>query len=193
MHLLASALLLFAPQAAGDEPTPLELVKAAISREGFPAESYPVLPALSTPMRGLICNEIAESRAVRNAFAKLDVARRRNVDWFEGVKELETEKAVWALQACLCHPSDDVQIHALRSLERLHDARAVPFLMVYAEYMAVHVEGSENATIHGVIMESTARTLSKLTGEEVVVKGQDVRRLREGIHRWRIWLARQDV
>ena len=40
--------------------------------------------------------------------------------------------------------------------------------------------------------EPIARTLSKLTSEEVVVKGQDPRKLKAGLRRWRQWLARQD-
>jgi hypothetical protein len=191
MQLLAALLILLGPHDVADEASPLELLKAALSREGFPAENHPILPALSTEMRGLVCNEIAQSRAVRRAFEKLDVTRR-NVEWFEGVQELEQQRAVWCLQACLCHPSDDVQIHALRSLERVRDTRAVPFVVLYAEYMAVYEEGSENATIHGNIHASVARTLSTLTGEELVVKGQDPRKLKEGIRRWRRWLVRQD-
>ena len=191
MHLLTAILLFLGAPNAAEEAAPIALLKAAISREGFPAESYPILPALSTEMRGLVCNEIESSRAIRDAFAKLDVARR-NVEWFEGVKELEAEKAVWGLQACLCHPSEDVQILALLGLERLRDTRAVPFVVLYGEYMAVHEEGSENATIHGAVLESVARALSKLTGEEVVVKGQDPAKLKQGLRRWRLWLTRQD-
>ena len=192
MHLLAVTLLLLGQQELPDEPSPIGLLKAAISREGFPAEAYPILPALSTELRGLVCNEIESSRAIRDAFAKLDVVHRRNVDWFTGVKELEAEQAVWGLQACLCHPSEDVQMLALRSLERLRDKRAVPFVVLYGEYMAVVEEGSENATMHGAILALTASTLSKLTGEEVVVKGQDPAKLKQGLRRWRRWLARQD-
>jgi hypothetical protein len=192
MHLLATVLLLLGQQEAAEGPSPIGLLKAAIAREGFPAEAYPILPALSTEMRGLVCNEIESSRAIRDAFAKLDVARRRNVEWFEGVKELQAAKAIWGLQACLCHPSEDVQILALGSLEKLRDTRAVPFVVLYGEYMAVHEAGSENATIHGAILESVARTLSKLTGEEVIVKGQDPGKLKQGLRRWRRWLARQD-
>jgi hypothetical protein len=183
--------LLLAVVPAANE-TPGDLVRAATARVGFPPEGYPVLPSLSTEVRGRVCNEIANSSAVRGAYEKLDVAKRRNVDWFGGVAELEKQRAEWCLQSCLCHPSQDVQIHALRSLERLKDKSAVSFLVLYAEYMAVPVEGSENATVHGVIHESLAKTLSALTGEEVTLKGQDEEGLKKGIKRWRKWLVLKD-
>jgi uncharacterized protein (TIGR03067 family) len=178
------------PEAAPTPPN--ELVKAALARDGFPPDDYPVLPSLSTEMRGEVCNEIDRSAVIRAAYAKLDVVRRRNVDWFEGVAGLEKEKAVWSLLSCLCHASVDVQIHALRALERVKDKRAVPFLLLYAEYMAVLVEGSENATLHGNLQQSTAKTLSALTGVEVVLKGQDPEGLKKGIRKWRKWQVLQD-
>jgi hypothetical protein len=85
-----------------------------------------------------------------------------------------------------------VQIHALRALERLNDKRAVPLLVLYAEYMAVHEGGSENATIHGVIHQATAKTLSALTGVRVTLqRGQDPEGLLRGVRQWRKWLCDQ--
>jgi hypothetical protein len=190
VNALLTAILLAVVPAANDNPG--DLVKAATARVGFSPEGHPVLPSLSTEVRGRVCNEIATSALVRGAYEKLDVAKRRNVDWFEGVAELEKQRAVWCLQSCLCHPSPDVQIHALRSLERLRDKNAVAFLVLYAEYMAVPVAGSENATIHGVLHASLAKTLSALTGVEVTLKGQDEEGLKKGIKRWRKWLVLQD-
>jgi uncharacterized protein (TIGR03067 family) len=172
------------------QPTPAELIKAATTRP-WPGENYPALPTLSTATRGQVANEIAASPKVRAAYAKLD-ARGRNTTWFEGVKELEQEKAVWCVASCLVHPSEDVQIHALRALERLNDKRAVPLLVLYAEYMAVHEGGSENATIHGVIHQATAKTLSALTGVRVTLRrGQDPEGLLRGVRQWRKWLCDQ--
>ena len=173
------------------DSAPKDLLKAATSRP-WPGEGYPVLPSLSTEMRGLVCNEIANSGSIRAAYEKLDAANRRNVEWFDGVAELEKQNAVWCLLSCLCHPHEDVQIHALRSLERLRDKRAVPFLLLYADYMAVFEAGSENATIHGIIHESTARTLSGLTGIRVLLQGQDPDGLKIGIKKWRKWLVEQE-
>jgi hypothetical protein len=170
---------------------PKDLIKAAVTRP-WPGANIPALPDLTSEMRDRIASEIAGSEAVRRAYEKLD-ANRRNVEWFEGVAELEKRKAVWSLLSCLCHPHEDVQFHALRSLKRLQDKRAVPFLLIYAEYMAVFEAGSENATIHGIIHETIAETLSSLTGIGVTIRGQNPDGLKNGVRQWRRWLADQDI
>jgi hypothetical protein len=167
------------------------LIAAATTRP-WPGESYPALPSLSTEMRGRIESEIAGSDRVRAAYEKLDAANRDNAEWFEGVNELAAEKAVWSLASCLVHPHEDVQILALRALERLRDPRVVPFLLIYADYMAVWEGGSESATIHGIIHSSIGSALSALTGVPVEIKGQDPEGLRRAIARWRRWLASQE-
>src|SRR5262245_32126567 len=95
------------PAIAQNEPHPAELIKAATARPGG-RENYPTLPALSTTMQASISGEIVASRSVRNAYQRLG-ALNKNVHWFEGVKELEKEKAVWCLLSCLAHHSPDVQ------------------------------------------------------------------------------------
>jgi hypothetical protein len=170
---------------------PKDLIKAATTRP-WPGANYPALPALSSEMIERIVREITGSEAIRRAYEKLDV-NRRNVEWFDGVSELEKQKAVSSLLSCLCHSSDDVQIHALRGLKRLQDKRAVPFLLIYAEYMAVFESGSENATIHGIIHESIAEPLSSLTGISITIRGQDPDGLKNGVRRWHRWLADQDI
>ena len=55
----------------------------------------------------------------------------------------------------------------------------------------VLVEGSENATIHGIIHESAAHTLSALTGVRVELKGQDPDGLKRGVRLWRKWQDEQ--
>jgi hypothetical protein len=170
---------------------PEDLIKAATTRP-WPGGNYPALPSLSSETLAKIASEITRSEAVKRAYGKL-AAERRNVEWFDGVAELEKQRAVWSLLSCLCHPSDDVQIHALRSLKRLQDKRAVPFLLIYAEYMAVFEAGSENATIHGIIHETIAETLSSLTGIGVTIRGQNPDGLKNGVRQWRRWLADQDI
>lgn len=167
-----------------------ELIKVATTRP-WGGENYPALPSLSTEMQGLVCGDIVSSLAVRNAYIKLDT-KRRNVEWFQGVAELEKLKASWALQSCLIHPSEDVQIFALNSLERIKDKRSIPFLLIYADYMAVFEAGSENATIHGGIHQSVASTLSTLTGIKIEIKGQDPEALKQGIKKWRNWMVKND-
>jgi hypothetical protein len=65
----------------------------------------------------------------------------------------------------------------------------VPFLLIFAEYMAVPEGGSENSTIHGIIHKSVAKTLSTLTGVTVTLDGQDPDGLKRGIRMWRKWLV----
>ncbi len=164
------------------EPNPLELIAAATKLPG-PGERYPVLPALSSRMQGQVASEIAASPAVHAAFNQLN-SSRSNHDWISGIIALERQKAIWSLQASLCHPNDDVQIDALRALGRLKDSRAVPFLLLYADYMAVIVPGSESATIHGIIHHEVAETLSLITGLEIQIEGQDPEGLQKAIVRW---------
>jgi hypothetical protein len=166
-----------------------ELIKAAITRP-WKGENYPLLPSLSTNIISEMYGELGKS-SIRQAYQKLD-AKRRNVEWFEGIEELEKQKAIWSLLSCLIHPSEDVQILALRSLEHLNNTRAVPFILVYAQYMAVFEGGSENATIHGIIHETIAKTLSTLTGIKVEIKSQDPRLLNHGIMLWYKWLAENE-
>lgn len=172
------------------KPSPGDLLKAATTRFG-PGENYPVLPSLSTELRGRICNEITRPE-IREAFELLDIQHKRNVDWFEAVERLEREQAVWSLHACLVHQSEDVQIEALRALGRLKNKDAVPFLLIYGDYMAVDEGGSENATIHGIIHESIANALSSITGIDVELKRrQDPEGLKRGLRLWAKWLVKQ--
>jgi hypothetical protein len=187
---LILCLVLLSASSSYSQSDELKLLRAATTRP-WSGENFPALPSLSTGMQSLVVGEIMASPKVKDAFTKLD-AKGKNVDWFIGVEELEEQKAVWSLQSCLIHPSEDVQIHALRSLEQIKDKRAVPFLLIYAEYMAIDESGSENATIHGIIQESIAKALSSLTGLKVQITGQDSELLKQSIKKWRKWLVEND-
>src|SRR5919109_4386115 len=163
-------IILFFNQAS-IERSPEELIRLATTRP-WPGENSPVLPTLPTEIRDGIVHEINSSKNVRQYYEKLDATNRRNVDWFDGVAGLQKERAIWSLLSGLCHPSDDVQLRALKSLAIVKDKRAVPFLLIYAEYMAVHEAGSENATIHGILHQSIAKTLSEITGVTISINDQ---------------------
>jgi hypothetical protein len=164
-----------------------ELIRAATTRP-WPGKNYPELPGLPTDVVQHAAREIESSPDVRGAYAKLDAEKQRNVSWFEGVAELETQKAVWSLLTCLCHPHDDVQIHTLRALARLKDERTLPFLLQYASAMAVLEGGSENATLHGIIHDETAKTLSAITGLQFKMRGgQDPEGLKAAIATSTTW------
>jgi hypothetical protein len=171
---------------ASTERSPQELIRLATTRP-WPGENYPVLPTLPTEIRDGIVFEINSSANVRHYYEKLDAANRRNVEWFDGIAGLQKERAIWSLLSGLCHPSDDVQIRALNSLAIVKDKRTVPFLLIYAEYMAVHESGSENATLHGTIHRSIAKTLSEITGLTITIDGQDPEKLKRAIRLWRKW------
>jgi hypothetical protein len=173
-----------APSKTAD-PNPVELIAAA-TRRPWPGENYPVLPALSSTMQDRVVSEIASSPAVRAAFNQLN-ATRGNRDWAAGIEALEQQKAIWSLQAALCHPSEDVQVLALRALGRLNDKQSVPFILLYADYMSVLVIGSESATVHGIIQHEIAESLSHITGVPIQIDGQDPEGLQKAIRRWTRW------
>ena len=121
---------------------------------------------------GIVATVTVDNLLLIPLLCRID-ASKRNIEWFEGIAELEKAKALWSLLSCLCHPHDDVQIYTLRrSLKRIGDKRAVPFLLVYAQHMAIYEGGSENATLHGIIHQEIAKTLSALTGINIILKGQ---------------------
>lgn len=146
----------------------------------------PQLPLAPLPeeARRQAAEALAGAPLVRAAFERLDV-RHRNVEWFAGLDELERQRAVWPLVAALWHPSPDVQLRALRALARVADPAVVAPLLTYAESMALFVEGSERATLHGLLHEALAETLSALTGVPVSLQGQDPDGLLRGIAAWR--------
>lgn len=166
-----------------------ELIKAVTTRP-WKGESYPLLPSLSTKLKGGVLGEL-KNNSIRKAYEKLN-ANRGNIEWFEGIEELEKEKALWSLLSCLIHPHEDVQIYSLRSLEKLNDKRAVPFILIYAQYMAVLEGGSENATIHGAIHETIAKTMYSLTNVKVEINRQDPEKLKQGILLWYKWLVENE-
>ena len=166
-----------------------ELIKAVTTRP-WTGENYPLLPSLSTEIKGGIVNEL-RNKEIRQSHEKLD-AKRRNIDWFNGIEELEKLRAIWPLLSCLIHPHDDVQIEALNSLARLDDKRAIPFIIIYAEYIAVFEGGSENAALHGIIHKTIAKTLSSLTKIKLEIDGQNPEKLKLGIKLWRKWLIEND-
>lgn len=157
----------------------------AVSTRPWPGSNYPPLPMLTAAVRLGIDNELKDA-GIREAYLQLD-AKRRNVEWFDGIDRLEKKRAVWSLLSCLTHPSDDAQIYALRGLERINNKKAVSFILTYADAMAVREDGSENATIHGIIHETLAKTLSTLTGIRIKIHGQDPEKLKQGIILWRTW------
>ncbi len=185
MNAIFVFLIVFSATALAAEEPPRDLFAALLKRP-WPMATSTTLPTFPTRLQEAAAFEIAKSEAVRGAIRDLNPTNR-NVVWFAAVDHLEQQRSVWCLQACLCHPHEDVQIRALRALGRLKDARAVSFLLIYAEYEAVFESGSENATMHGIIHREIAAALSAITGIEVTIGGQDPNGIRAGIRKWRKW------
>jgi hypothetical protein len=164
------------------------IIDAAIKNPWGPGDL--ILPVPPGFLRGEAANEMAKDVETANAMTALD-STKENTSWFAALKILEAKKAVGCLQIVLDHPSDDVQIKALEALDSIDNSQAVPFLLIYAQYVNKNVEGSENATIQAIKMETLANTLSGLTGIEVKVKGQDCEALKHGISEWMEWLGKQ--
>jgi hypothetical protein len=169
------------------EATPAELIKAATTRP-WPGKNIPELPLLTDDLVSHVSRELAADPNVLKAYSGLD-AKKGNLDWFASVSELERREAIWSVLSALCHPHSDVQVHALRSLTRLKRERALPFLLKYAESMAVNIDGSESATIHGVIHQELGKAIAAITGLEVKLRaGQDPEAIKAAAEHARKWL-----
>jgi hypothetical protein len=96
IHKTVIFIVIIAPVSLAQAPK--DLIKAATTRP-WPGENYPALPSLSSETLERVAGEITRSETVRRAYEKLD-AKRTNVEWFDGVAELEKQKAVWSLLSC---------------------------------------------------------------------------------------------
>jgi hypothetical protein len=160
MRALVLLAALFAASAGFAAQMPRELI-AAMLKSPWPV--YPAVPSLPEQMRAEMASEIASSEVVRKAVEQLN-PENQNTAWFAAIATLEKVRAIWSLQACLCHRSPDVQVKAIEALGHVRDSRAAHFIILYAEYMTVDVGGSESATIHGILLHSIAQTMSAITG-----------------------------
>jgi hypothetical protein len=140
-----------------------------------PGGSAAAVPGLLTAeVQAAVVQELAASPATRRSLQKLALSGpSAHLAWFAGVEELERQRAVWPLLACLAHRDPDVQIVAVAALARLMDRRSLPGLLAYARTLDVVVAGSENATIHGIAQAATAKALSDLAGLGLSFTGGD--------------------
>jgi hypothetical protein len=122
-------------------------------------------PVLSDRMISLIYAEMNRVD-VKNSMVKLNAS---GSDYHSEslIESLESARAIWALQACLLHPNDDVKISAVRSLGEINDPESVPFITKVLTMNYHLVAGSENATIHDILLNSIGATLKTITGISV--------------------------
>ena len=178
---------LFACATAAAESSPEELIHAATAWP-WGGKNPIKLPPIPKELAKDIATEIQSFPAVRAAYEDLD-ANKRNTTWFAALEKLESEKAVWSLTSALCHPSNDVQIYALRALARVKDERVLPFLFQYADAMAFFQGGSESATIHGIKHVDIAKVFGAITGLEIKIDGQDPQGITAAVKHCREWYA----
>jgi hypothetical protein len=181
-----------APEPAAAVTPELEaMLTAALRRDPrSTGTDYPGCPPLAVEVKRGVAREVAKSAAVREALELLD-PEHVNVVMFDAVAALEREHAVFTLAAAVCHDSDDVKIKSARALAALADPTPLPFLLEVADRFAVFEDGSENATIHGVLQHDLAAALNAMTAEHVTLgEGQDPDALRAGIVVWRKHAAR---
>src|SRR6185295_225530 len=107
MQAMKSALVLLLVVANGtlvvgrSLDTDCDTLISAVTTRPWPGQNYPPLPQLSDAMRARVCEELGASSSARAAYLKLNAADRRNVEWFEGIDELERCRAIWSLLSCL--------------------------------------------------------------------------------------------
>jgi len=186
MKIAALVLLALSAIAVRAESSLRELMDQVVRRPAY--TMHPDLPVLSAKVRAGAEAEMAADAEVKEAMRLLSV-ERSNVDRFRGVELLARKRAVWCLQATLCDPRGDMRSEALRALRKIGDPRAVRFLIIFADKMAVTVMGSECATIHSITIRELGATLAALTGVKIKLVGpQDVGELRRVMQRSAEWL-----
>lgn len=149
-----------------------------------------MVPAPEIPSEVACCValEMARSPSVASAWSGLD-ARKPSPP--EGAVEVIAEQgAACSLVALLWVTDIDVNLQAARALAKVPEVThplALPFLLSSIERLAVFVEGSEEATLHGRLHDVLFDSMGILTG--VISKhkrGQDPDGLRVAIPNWRV-------
>lgn len=170
MKYLLMALLFYLPGMLGaraaEGPSNADILKN-VTTDPRPAQfSQPQSTlVLSDRMVSLIFAEMSREE-VKDSLVKLNASGRGALAE-SAIESLESARATWALQACLLHPNDDVKISAVSSLGVINDPESVPFITKVLTANYGLVSGSENATIHGMLLERIGATLKTITGISV--------------------------
>ncbi|HLF95315.1 MAG TPA: hypothetical protein VJB14_17745 [Planctomycetota bacterium] len=155
------------------------------------AYGAPERPALRDEMRLGIGRELMGPPARKAAYERL-VGKRGPGDAFdwkdaeEGIAGLKKEKAAWCLASGLYHSTYLVQLRCAEALAELKDLRVIPALLDVAAALAVSVEGSKSATVHGFRQHGIAKAVDRLLGTSAAWgEGQNSEALRKALEVWR--------
>ncbi len=148
-------------------------------------EPDPRPPVPTTRLRRDVYGEFGHRPGVLEAFAKLS-PRRPSADWHAGLAELERARAVACLELALCHPSHGLQREALAALGRVNDRKVVPFLLVFANYLADGGGGEQvREGLHAELMQA----MRTITGVPAEGPDRTPISLRNAIAAWQSCLA----
>jgi hypothetical protein len=143
------------------------------------------------PLDTLLCveGEIARSPSVRAAWTALDGKKILAGGASEpAIQSLVDEAAACSLAVLVWHSDIDVDIRIVKAIGGVREATGplvLPFLIASAERLAVYVEGSEAATLHGILQQAIAASLDQLTHADVKLRsGQDPGGLQAGAATW---------
>ena len=196
----------------GDRPAdPWEQTWLELARQGDEA-AFAALVRRHGPMVWGVCRRLLHYHDAQDAFqatflvlfrkAASILPREMVANWLHGVarqtalqaRRTAARRGARERQVTEMPEAAGVEQDLWNDLQPLVDQQLSRLPDLNAEYMAVDEDGSENATIHGIIHQTTARTLSTLTGVHVKLKdGQDPEGLKKAVARWRKWLVEQEA
>ena len=111
-------------------------------------------------------------------------------NWEEAVAAITKLAAPEVLGLLLRHPDEDVQIYALRGLRKGGTPAQLSTLLIYTHYVAVEEFGSENATIHGILLGELQQTVARLT--DIAAESSSPESLQRALPRWwQFWAEQQ--
>lgn len=168
-----------------------ELVDSVASGSWGSPAGIPTRPPLRDEVKIGVGRELHDQPARKAAFERLvwkrppgAVSDLRNAE--EGIAALKKEGAAWCLASGLYHASYQVQLRCAEALADLKAVKTVPALLDVAAALAIPVEGSKSATVHGIRQAGTARAIDRLLGTSAAWgEGQNEVALRKALEVWR--------
>lgn len=152
----------------------------------------PNRPALRDEMLVGIGRELRGAAGRKEAYARLagkgepgSVEKWKSDQ--EAIAALQKEGAAWCLASGLLHSTYLVQLECARALADLKDRRVAPVLLDVARALAVTVEGSKSATVHGFRQSGIAKAIDRLLGTSAAWPhdGQNTEALVRALDVWR--------